>query len=87
MLEDPELEICLTQDLECWASRRTPRIFQEGGRNRMLAAEVLLPLFSQEGTHTVYTHPAHRLLWFPEDNPAWLHFFFFVSMLFNFESC
>lgn len=75
MLVGPELKICLTQDLEWWTSRRTPHIFQEGGRNRILAAKVLPLLFSQEGTHTVDTHPPHRLILFPEDNPVWLHFF------------
>lgn len=33
-------------------------------------------LLPREHTHTVYTHPAHILILFPEDNPVWLHFFF-----------
>lgn len=69
MLVGPELEICLTQDPECWAYRRT-HIFQQDGRNRMLAAKVLPLLSSPKRAHSTYIHPDHKLTLVSRGQPS-----------------
>lgn len=85
MLAGPKLEICLTQDPECWAYR-TPHIFQEGGGNRILAAEVLPPLFSQEGAQYMLTQLTYLSCFQRTTQFGYLYVCVCVSMLFNFEA-
>lgn len=87
MLVGPELEICLTQDPECWAYRRT-HIFQQDGRNRMLAAKVLPLLSSPKRAHSTYIHLDHILTRFQRTTQfGYFFLLLLLSMLFNFESC